>query len=133
MFNMCSKFGFFRFMPDGRTDGTHLYIPRQLRWVGDKNLLEQDWLARCQYNVIWWGVMLIWGMVLQCAVTFKPSLIIGQYRRSRILFSYKSMRNDVKPIHSVQIVKRERERKGLYVQSTQIGYIRTSKAWKKEK
>jgi len=26
-----------------------------------------------------------------------------------------------------------RERKGLYVQSTQIGYIRTSKAWKKEK
>jgi len=27
---------------------------------------------------------------------------------------------------------RERERKGLYVQSTQIGYIRTSKAWKNE-
>jgi len=24
------------------------------------------------------------------------------------------------------------ERKGLYVQSTQIGYTRTSKAWKKE-
>jgi len=30
-------------------------------------------------------------------------------------------------------IERERERKGLYVQSTQIGYIRTSKAWKKEK
>jgi len=29
--------------------------------------------------------------------------------------------------------EREREREGLYVQSTQIGYIRTSKAWKKEK
>jgi len=29
--------------------------------------------------------------------------------------------------------ERERERKGLYVKSTQIGYIRTSKAWKKEK
>jgi len=28
---------------------------------------------------------------------------------------------------------RERERKGLYVQSTQIGYTRTSKAWKNEK
>jgi len=27
--------------------------------------------------------------------------------------------------------ERERGRKGLYVQSTQIGYIRTSKAWKK--
>jgi len=27
---------------------------------------------------------------------------------------------------------RERERKGLYVQSTQIGYIRTSKAWGKK-
>jgi len=29
--------------------------------------------------------------------------------------------------------KGERERKGLYVQSTQIGYIRTSKTWKKER
>jgi len=28
-------------------------------------------------------------------------------------------------------VKSKQERKGLYVQSTQIGYIRTSKAWKK--
>jgi len=33
----------------------------------------------------------------------------------------------------VNIFERERERKGLYVQSTQIGYIRMSKAWKKEK
>jgi len=32
-----------------------------------------------------------------------------------------------------QGIERERERKGLYVQSTQIGYIRTSEAWKKEK
>jgi len=31
------------------------------------------------------------------------------------------------------LIERERERKGLYVQSTQIGYIRTSKAWKKKK
>jgi len=29
--------------------------------------------------------------------------------------------------------ERERERERLYVQSTQIGYIWTSKAWKKEK
>jgi len=29
------------------------------------------------------------------------------------------------------IINKERERKEFYVQSTQIGYIRTSKAWKR--
>jgi len=29
--------------------------------------------------------------------------------------------------------ERQRDRKELYVQSTQIGYIRTSKAWEKGK
>jgi len=36
-------------------------------------------------------------------------------------------------VAEVIIIQRERARKGLYVQSTQIGYIGTSKAWKKEK
>jgi len=31
-------------------------------------------------------------------------------------------------IDDEKLLERERERKGLYVQSTQIGYIRTSKA-----
>jgi len=39
-------------------------------------------LARCQFKVTGWGIMLICGMVLRCAGTLKPGLSLTSYSRS---------------------------------------------------
>jgi len=37
-------------------------------------VLGQDWLARCQYNVFKWSIMLICGMVIRWTGTLKTQL-----------------------------------------------------------
>jgi len=46
------------------------------------NGVEHGWLARCQFRVTGWGIMLICGMVLRCAGAIKPGLSLDHLQQS---------------------------------------------------
>jgi len=43
--------------------------------------IEHGWLAWCQFKVTGWDIMLICGMVLQCAGNLKPGLSLDQLQQ----------------------------------------------------
>jgi len=43
--------------------------------------IEQDWLARCQFKVIGWGIMFICSMVLRFAYNLKPGMSLDQLQQ----------------------------------------------------
>jgi len=61
-------------------------------------------LPQCQFKVTGWDIMFICGMVLRCAGTLKPGLSLNQLQAdltTTVAHSYKSLTNDVKPVHSL--------------------------------
>jgi len=66
--------------------------------------VEDGWLARCQFKVTGWGIMLIYGMVLRCAGTLKIWLQSGPVTAdltTTVVHSSKLLINDVKPHQSL--------------------------------
>jgi len=43
--------------------------------------VEHGWLARCQFKVTGWGIMLSCGMVLRCAGNLNPAWVWTSYSR----------------------------------------------------
>jgi len=61
-----------------RLKNWHLLLP----WLAFTiKVLEQSWLAQCQFKVTGWGITFIGGMVLRCAGTLKPFLSLDQLQQ----------------------------------------------------
>jgi len=78
-----------------KTENWHLLLP----WLAFTiKGLEQDWLAQRQFKVTGWGIVFICGMVLRCVRL--ESGPVTEDLTTTVVYSYKVLTHDVKPVHS---------------------------------